>query len=78
VCYTLNMMSTELRQTDCDRCRCVDEYLNQSDDELLCDLCQHEKHRDAEEYQRTHQLFPFNPASLNEAELVRCADEWRL
>jgi hypothetical protein len=39
-------MSTELRQTDCDRCRCVDEYLNQSDDELLCDLCQWEKDED--------------------------------
>lgn len=43
-----------------------------------CDLCEHEKTRDAEEYQRAHQLFPFNPGSLDEAELVRCADEWRL
>jgi len=36
-------MDTELRQTDCDRCRCVDTDLKQSDDELLCDLCKWEK-----------------------------------
>lgn len=37
----------ELRQTDCDRCRCVDAHLEQSDDELLCALCKWEKEHDA-------------------------------
>jgi len=34
-----------VRQTDCDRCRVVDAYLVQSDEELLCELCKDEKER---------------------------------